>query len=160
MQKVWLVCGVLEEIGAATLKYLLFRNQIVVAIAGDGNRQKRLADRCKENFPMADVRLANIFHAKDTEAIVKQIVDQYGRIDRLINIGEGGLLSLYVLAAMQQAGNGHIIQFTDQQRNDQQSLAADTADIQSVCDESGGIRYTLIEPDIFFQSVLPNQQAK
>lgn len=162
MQKVWLVCGVSEEIGPATLKYLLFRNQTVVAITGPrtDNKQMQLANLCKENFPMADVRLADIFHAKDTEAMVRQIVDKYGCIDRLINIGEGGLLSLYVLAAMQQVGNGHIIQFTDQQKNDRQVIAGGKTGIQSICDETEGIRYTLIDPDIFFQSVLSNQQVK
>jgi NADP-dependent 3-hydroxy acid dehydrogenase YdfG len=153
MQKIWVVCGAGEGIGPATVQYLLLKGQTVVAIPSSYTDKEAALRLYQEKFPMADIRLTNIFHSPDTEKVVCQIVDQYGRIDRLINIGNGGLLSLHVLWAMQKAGQGHIIQFSNKGNHNEVSPQAALAFPYGIA-RTSGVLYSVIKPDLFFQSML------
>jgi NADP-dependent 3-hydroxy acid dehydrogenase YdfG len=156
-QKVWVVCGAGESIGPATVQYLLLRGQKVVAIPSSYTDREKDLKIYQAKFPMADIRLTNIFHSPDTEKAVRQIIEQYGRIDRLVNIGDGGLLSLYVLSAMQKAGKGHIIQFLDNESDNNVGLKQPILNLSPVNAETGGVLYSVIEPGLFFQSMLYHQ---
>lgn len=147
-QNVWLVCGITGELGEATLRYLLLRNQQVVAILS----QETALELYHKKFPLLDLRCFNVFNAPDTEQAVRQILKQYGKIDKLINIGDAGLLSMNVLKAMQVKGNGHIIQLDPGQSHVKSSAAINPFNMQSQ-DESG-IYYTFLGPDSCFQSML------
>jgi hypothetical protein len=153
-QKVWVVCGAGESIGPATVQYLLLRGQKVVAIPSSYTDREEALKLYQAKFPMADIRLTNIFHSPDTEKAVRQIVEQYGRIDRLINIGDGGLLSLYVLSAMQKAGKGHIIQFLHNESDKEARPKRAPVSLPYATADTGGILYSVIEPDLFFQFML------
>ncbi|MBO9566986.1 MAG: SDR family NAD(P)-dependent oxidoreductase [Niastella sp.] len=156
-QKVWVVCGAGESIGPATVQYLLLRGQKVVAIPSSYTDREEALKMYQAKFPMADIWLTNIFHSPDTEKAVRQIVEQYGRIDRLINIGDGGLLSLYVLSAMQKAGNGHIIQFLHNESDKEVETKQAPVSLSHATAGTGGILYSVIEPGLFFQSMLYHQ---
>ena len=153
-QKVWLVCGANKGLGEATVKFLLLRGQQVVAIPSPGINKDKTLQLYHDEFPMADLRIINIFNAPDTEQAVNQILRQYGRIDTLINIDDSGLLSMHVLSVMQGAGRGHIIQLATGENDDRCMGQPSDLKIQYDADDSEGIRYTFLGPDLCYQSML------
>ncbi|MET0463931.1 MAG: SDR family NAD(P)-dependent oxidoreductase [Chitinophagaceae bacterium] len=162
-QKVWLVCGADGGLGEATVKFLLLREQQVIAILSPGTGKEKTLHLYHAKFPNADLRVVNIFDAPDTEAAVRQIVRQYGRIDRLINIGDGGLLGMHVLPVMQDRGRGHIIQLIPDECHDQSPEQPTTLKMRYEADDAGGIHYTFLGPDLCFQSMLvqePNHKKQ
>ncbi len=154
MQKVWLICGANEGIGEATVKYLLLRGQQVVAIPSPGSDAGRALQSYHNKFPLADWWLINLFNASDTEKAVRQIVQQYGRIDRLINICDSGLLSMHVLPVMQDVGKGHIIQFATCNSKTGAMDQPPGVKMQYDIDEADGVHYTFLSPGLCFQLML------
>jgi len=159
-QKVWLVCGANEGVGEATLKYLLLRGQQVVAIPSPGSDADKPLQLYHDKFPLADWWLINLFNAPDTEKAVRQIVQQYGRIDRLINIGDSGLLSMHVLPVMQDVGKGHIIQFATGESEAGTMGQPYGIRMQYDVDEAEGIRYTFLSPGVCYQSMLAGKSIQ
>lgn len=153
-QKVWLVCGANEGIGEATVKYLLLRGQQVVAIPSPGSDADNALQSYYDKFPLADWWLINLFNAPDTEKAVRQIVQQYGRIDRLVNIDDSGLLSMHVLPVMQDVGKGHIIQFASGKSKTGAMDQPHGVKMQFDIDEADGVHYTFLSPGLCFQLML------
>ena len=87
-QKVWLITGASQGLGLLTVKYLLARNQVVVATTRDRNTF--------DGGLLADANLTvvslNITKEQEVEKVVENVIEQHGRIDVLINNAGFGFL--------------------------------------------------------------------
>jgi len=147
-QKIWIVCGAGEGLGPATVRYLLLRKQQVVAIPYSTPPLETYFEKYREDLPGVDVRPTNVFRLAETERTVRSIIDSYGKIDNLINIGDSGLLGLQVFCEMQKAGKGHIIQFVNASSEESKSTGHGFPFSNG---ETSGVLLSVIEPNLFFQ---------
>jgi acetoacetyl-CoA reductase len=80
--QVALVTGGIRGIGAAICARLATRG---VTIAAGYSRDKEAADRFGEQYPGASTHQGNIGCSEDCERVVREVLDQHGRLDILVN---------------------------------------------------------------------------
>jgi acetoacetyl-CoA reductase len=80
--QVALVTGGIRGIGAAICARLATRG---VTIAAGYSRDKEAADRFGEQYPGASTHQGNIGCSDDCERVVREVLDQHGRLDILVN---------------------------------------------------------------------------
>jgi acetoacetyl-CoA reductase len=80
--QVALVTGGIRGIGAAICARLAGRG---VTIAAGYSRDKEAADRWGEQYPGASTHQGNIGCSEDCERVVREVLDQHGRLDILVN---------------------------------------------------------------------------
>ena len=80
--QVALVTGGIRGIGAAICARLADRG---VTIAAGYSRDKEAADRWGEQYPGATTHQGNIGCSEDCERVVREVLDQHGRLDVLVN---------------------------------------------------------------------------
>ncbi|WP_284653468.1 oxidoreductase [Flavobacterium terrisoli] len=128
--KVWLITGASQGIGFAAVRYLLSKNQTVIATTRD-------ADTFDKNViknPLLEVISLDLTNEENVEKAVSYVSEKYGTIDILINNAGFGFvgaieeasedeiakvlsinveatirMTRYVLPVMRKAGSGHII---------------------------------------------------
>ncbi|WP_343634907.1 oxidoreductase [Fluviicola sp.] len=132
-RKTWLITGASQGIGLATVKYLLSKDQQVIATTRDAKK----FDATLKNHPQLEVIDLDLTNEDAVRNAVAYVAEKYGKIDLLINnagFGFAGaieeaseaeiqkVLAINVEAAlrmtrcvlpfMRQARNGHIINFS------------------------------------------------
>jgi NAD(P)-dependent dehydrogenase (short-subunit alcohol dehydrogenase family) len=80
--QVALVTGGIRGIGAAICARLATRG---VTIAAGYSRDKEAADHFGEQYPGASTHQGNIGCSEDCERVVREVLDQHGRLDILVN---------------------------------------------------------------------------
>jgi acetoacetyl-CoA reductase len=80
--QVALVTGGIRGIGAAISARLAARG---VTVAAGYSRDKQAADRFREQHPGSSVHQGNIGSSEDCERVVREVLDQHGRLDILVN---------------------------------------------------------------------------
>jgi acetoacetyl-CoA reductase len=80
--QVALVTGGIRGIGAAICSRLADRG---VTVAAGYSRDKEAADRWVEQYPGASTHQGNIGCSEDCERVVREVLDQHGRLDILVN---------------------------------------------------------------------------
>ena len=80
--KVWLVIGAKDGLGAAAIKYLVAKKQIVVALIINDNVLNQFYDHEPENLHTINIEAFNIITIEET---LDKITAKYGWIDFIIN---------------------------------------------------------------------------
>jgi acetoacetyl-CoA reductase len=80
--QVALVTGGIRGIGAAISKRLSDRG---VTVAAGYSRDKEAADRFRDSLPRCSVHQGNIGSNDDCERVIREVIDQHGRLDVLVN---------------------------------------------------------------------------
>jgi NAD(P)-dependent dehydrogenase (short-subunit alcohol dehydrogenase family) len=80
--KLWAIAGASSGLGPATIKYLLSRQQTVIALTCDGQAQKKLREMPSENLEIAAISLAE---KRDSCNCLRELTDRYGPIHTLID---------------------------------------------------------------------------
>jgi hypothetical protein len=80
--KLWAIAGASAGLGPATIKYLLSRQQTVIALTCDGQAEKELLD-----LPSAGLEIAAISLAEKMVSCncLRELTDRYGPIHTLID---------------------------------------------------------------------------
>ncbi|MFZ4860864.1 oxidoreductase [Sphingobacterium sp. Mn56C] len=132
-QKTWLITGASQGLGLLTVKYLLAKNQIVVATT----RNRDTFEASLLESKNLTVISLDITKEQEVEKAVHQIIGEHGRIDVLINNAGYGFLGAieeassseiekvfsvnvmgtfnmlrHVLPFMRKERNGHVINFS------------------------------------------------
>ena len=132
-QKTWLITGASQGLGLLTVKYLLAKDQIVIATTRDRNQ---FEPSILDNNNLTVISL-DITKESEVEAAVNMIITKHGKIDVLINNAGYGFLGAveeassseiekvfavnvmgtfnllrYVLPFMREERSGHIINFS------------------------------------------------
>lgn len=132
-KKTWLITGASQGLGLLTVKYLLAKDQTVIATTRDRNT---FDTTLLENAKLTVVSL-DITKEQDVKKVVQKIINEHGKIDVLINNAGYGFLGAveeasseeiekvfsvnvmgtfnllrYVLPFMRKEKNGHIINFS------------------------------------------------
>lgn len=135
-KKVWLITGASQGIGFATVKYLLSKDQTVIATTRDANK----FDKIIRNNSSLEVISLDLTDENAVQNAVSTISDKYGKIDILINNAGYGFagaieeadeheiaqvfainfeatirMTRHVLPLMRKAASGHIINFSSVQ---------------------------------------------
>jgi short-subunit dehydrogenase len=128
--KIWLITGASQGIGFAAVRYLLSRNQTVIATT----RNADVFDKEVIKNPKLEVISLDLTNETEVENAISYVAEKYGTIDLLINNAGYGFvgaieeadeidiskvlsinveatlrMTRYVLPIMRKAGSGHII---------------------------------------------------
>ncbi|UFH57271.1 SDR family NAD(P)-dependent oxidoreductase [Spirosoma sp. KNUC1025] len=108
-EKKWLVTGAAHGLGLATIKYLLSRQQMVIAIAEDTTR----LDQDLPDNPLLDTILLDPTNEAQLAQLSDYLSVKYGMIDRLVNTTSTALrLIHYLLPLIRTNDKGHLIDFS------------------------------------------------
>ena len=80
--KVWLVIGASDGLGAAAIKYLVAKKQIVVALVINDSALEQFYDHEPENLHTINIEVFNIITIEET---LENITAKYGWINYIIN---------------------------------------------------------------------------
>nr|WP_315248715.1 SDR family NAD(P)-dependent oxidoreductase [uncultured Flavobacterium sp.] len=129
-KKVWLITGASKGMGFAAVRYLLSRDQTVIATTRDADK----FDQSVRSNPKLEVISLDLTDENAVKTAITAVSEKYGTIDMLINNAGYGFagaieeasekeianvlavnveatlrITRYVLPIMRKAGNGHII---------------------------------------------------
>jgi NADP-dependent 3-hydroxy acid dehydrogenase YdfG len=79
--KIWLVTGASQGLGLLTVKYLLSKDQTVIATTRDKNK----FDPAISSNPNLEIISLDLTSEGEVKNSINKIVEKYGRIDVLIN---------------------------------------------------------------------------
>ena len=153
-RKIWLITEASDGLGLATVKYLLSKDQPVIAIVSDTVKlnQDHLTN------PLLDVLRLDANNEAQVAQVAVYVGEKYGQIDLLVNsVVETLPLTRSLLPLIQKNGQGHLIDFSSSltptsgaSPNQMTSYVNSHSERlrQEAIDQ--GIKITIIKPKRFF----------
>jgi D-arabinose 1-dehydrogenase-like Zn-dependent alcohol dehydrogenase len=153
-RKIWLITGVSNGLGLATVKYLVSKKQAVIAIVSD---TENLNQDLLTN-PLLDVILLDTTNETQLAQVTDYLGSTYGQIDLLVNpVGETLSLTRSLLPLIRKDGKGHLIDFSSRLlhrsgSSSHQPTSFDKSLSQLLCREAiaFGIKVTIIKQEHAF----------